>query len=372
MKAFAKILGVVFIVFAAMTLLSQFDLRFLSLGTFFDLIPIGLINYMGFPDREAFNEVVQPYLSATIGLLLALAITLLYLSQGPKRKFDWKKFKPCIAPHYGMRVFLKVLFLLQSLSCFGFFGVPLLLSFVGFPTRIPEFLGFVGSGLVPYLIGIGAGLLLLLASSLIRLRKSYEAKNVKKVYFGRRLKITYPKAGKKDARSADLAEIFQDIYNDGYTIVEGFEPFQTKEGYLRIRVVFRTELTRKELKEQFKRRHKAFIRKTAYGLDMPTFYSDSCTFKASADVQRSKSESGPYHRYEDTYRTTKTTYSDGSTKTSTTKVGRKDMGLYKTVANRTMIQYQMMKDGKPFLQEGRVPIMWTNRYESSGAQYIGK
>ena len=372
MKAFAKFLGIVFIVFAALTLLSQFDLSFLSIGTIFDYFPIGVILAMGFADREAFNEVVQPYLSATIGLLLALAITLLYLSQGPRRRFDWKKFKPCIAPHYGMRVFLKVLFLFLSLALFGFFGVPLLLSFVGFATAIPEFLAFLGSGIVPHLIGIGAGVVFLLASLFIRLRKSYEAKNMKMVYYGRRLKITYPNKRKKDARSADLAQIFQDIYNDGYTIVESFEPLRTKGGYLHIRVIFRTPLTRKELKEQFKRRHKAFCHKTAYGIDMPSYYSDSCTFNASTDVQRSKSESGPYHRYQDTYQTTKTTYSDGSTKTSTTKVGTKDLGRYKTVTNRTMIQYQMMKDGKPFLQENRIPIMWTNSYESSGAQYIGK
>ena len=193
MKVIAKIFGILFIFFAVISFLSKFEFKFLQIGSAFDLLPLGLIIKMGFPDREAFNEFVQPYLSNAIGILLAIGIMLIHLSSGPKRRLG------SIAPHYGMRSFLKNLLLFLSLLFSGFFVIPLILGIFRFPITLPEALSFLGKGIVPFLIGFGVAVVFLVASLLIKLRQTYDAKYMKMIYFKDKLLIVYPNR-KKNAR----------------------------------------------------------------------------------------------------------------------------------------------------------------------------
>ena len=361
----AKIFGILFIFFAVISFLSKFEFKFLQIGSAFDLLPLGLIVKMGFPDREAFNEFVQPYLSIAIGILLAIGIMFIHLSSGPKRRLG------SIAPHYGMRVFLKNLLLFLSLLFSGFFVTPLILGIFRFPIALPETLSFLGEGIVPFLIGFGVAVVFLVASLLIKLRQTYDAKYMKMTYFKDKLLIVYPNRKKRRASNNDIVLVFQDIYNDGYTIVDKFEDFG-KNNNTQLRIVFRTKLTKSELKEQFNRRHKAFVRKTSYGLNMPPFYSDVLTFSVGTSSNSYSQHDGDYRRYQKTYEVKKTTYFDGSTKTSSREIGKKDLGLYSSTTTHTSTLHVLMKNKEPFLQSNSLKITWNTSYSSTKEKYIGK
>ena len=144
MKVVSKIFGIIFIFFAALSFLSKFEFKLLQIGSVFDLLPLSLIIKMGFPDREAFNNFIQPYRSIAIGILLAIGIMLIHLSFGPKRRLG------SITPHYGALAFLKNLLFFLSLLFSGFFVTPLILGGIfRFPVALPEALSFMGKGIIP-------------------------------------------------------------------------------------------------------------------------------------------------------------------------------------------------------------------------------
>ena len=365
MKVVARIFGIVFIFFVVLSFLSKFEFKLLQIGSVFDLLPLSLIIRMGFSDREAFNEFVQPYISIAIGILLAIGIMLIHLSFGPKRRLG------SIAPHYGMRAFLKNLLFFLSLFFSGFFVTPLILMIFRFPIALPEALSFMGKGIIPFLIGFGLAVVFLVASLLIRLRQTYESKYMKMIYFENKLLIVYPNRNKKRVSNDDLVMVFQDIYNDGYTIIDEFKTREDNHK-LQFRIVFKTNLTKNELKEQFKRRHTAFKQKTSYGLNMPSFYSEVSTFSVSSSTNSFSTNDGVYRRYQKEYEVTKTTYSDGSTKTSSRQTGTKDLGRYSSTTTHSSTQYTLMKNNAPFLQSNGSKITWATSYSYSTEKYLGK
>lgn len=359
MKVVSKIFGIIFIFFAVLSFLSKFEFKLLQIGSVFDLLPLSLIIKMGFSNRESFNDFIQPYLSIAIGILLAIGIMLIHLSFGPKRRLG------SIAPHYGALAFLKNLLFFLSLLFSGFFVTPLILGGIfRFPIALPEALSFMGKGIIPFLVGFGVAVVFLVASLFIKLRQTYEAKYMKMTYSKDKLLIVYPNRKKRRASNDNIVLAFQDIYNDGYTIVEEFEDCG-KNNNTQLRIVFKTKLTKSELKEQFNRRHKAFVRKTSYGLNMPPFYSETPTFSVSTSSNSQSYNNGTYRRYQKTYETTKTTYSDGFTKTSTRETGKKDLGLYSSTTTHTSTLHVLMKNKEPFLQSNGSKITWNTSYSST-------
>ena len=365
MKVVSKIFGIIFIFFAVLSFLSKFEFKLLQIGSVFDLLPLSLIIKMGFSDREAFDNFVQPYLPIAIGILLAIGIMLIHLSFGPKRRLG------SIAPHYGALAFLKNLLFFLSLLFSGFFVTPLILGGIfRFPIALPEALSFMGKGIIPFLIGFGVAVVFLVASLLIRLRQTYESKHMKITYFKDKLLIVYPNH-KTYVSNDNLVMVFQDIYNDGYTIVDEFE--KKEDNHKRqFRIVFKTKLTKDELKEQFKRRHIAFKRKTSYGLNMPSFYSEVTTFSVSSSTTSWSQDNGVYHRYKKEYETIKTTYSDGSTKTSTRETGTKDLGRYLSTTEYSKTKHTLMKNNEPFLQSNGSKITWDTSSSYTTEKRLGE
>jgi len=155
--------------------------------------------------------------------------------------------------------------------------------------------GMMGSVAYPMMSWVTLlGIVLIIASLCIRVRRHAMARKAKYKYDGNKLEVLYPEKPTVDKYyfiGSQCSEIIQDIINDGYLNFEKFE--QTDNG--QVRLTFSTDFSREELQKQHDRRDKLFSGERVGA--MPEYYSE----KSQTIYHLNITSGEPYQKKEEVY-----------------------------------------------------------------------
>lgn len=153
-------------------------------------------------------------------------------------------------------------------------------------------MGSVASPMMSWVIFVG--IVMIIASLRIKVRRHAMAKKATYKYDGNRLEVVYPEKPTVDKYyfiGSQCSEIIQDIINDGYLNFEKF--VQTDNG--QVRLTFSTDFSREELQKQHDRRDKKFAGERVGA--MPEYYSEKSQTIYHLDITSGE----PYQKKEEVY-----------------------------------------------------------------------
>ena len=206
--------------------------------------------------EEALAAIIYNGIYAAIFIIADIAFFVIYAIH--KRKIEWENLKReardrrvDIGKRRKTKILLRVLAIIIAAN------------------------GLIFSAVFPpagWLVIIGGGMFGI--SFAIRTR-THEGNTVtNRKYDGSRLTVTYPDDSDTTFKPLQLADIIQDITNDGYLVFEDFNQI----GNGRVSLIFSTKFSKAKLQEQHDRRDKYYLSGGKNASDMPPYFSEKTLY----------------------------------------------------------------------------------------------